>query len=125
MEIWKMLRVSHIPTPPTTTTDKCPTRRYTNTPFGTKDRSGHRWLRRPRRGRPVHRRTRRVRFVSFGGDLEKPIGNVRVAVHSVDVNLGARSEYRCTAFGSHERRGGTGHAQCSLVHSPCKQRGTG
>jgi hypothetical protein len=40
MEIWKTLRVSHIPTPPTTTTDNCPTRRYTNTPLGTKDRSG-------------------------------------------------------------------------------------
>src|ERR1019366_3634874 len=42
MEIWKTLRVSHIPTPPTTTTDNCPTRRYTNIPLGTKDRSGHR-----------------------------------------------------------------------------------
>src|ERR1019366_5154058 len=41
MEIWKTLRVSHIPTPPTTT-DKCLTGRYTNTPLGTKDRSGHR-----------------------------------------------------------------------------------
>jgi hypothetical protein len=41
MEMWKMLRVSHIPTPPATTTDKCPTRRYTNIPLGTKDRSGH------------------------------------------------------------------------------------
>jgi hypothetical protein len=41
MEIWKTLRVSHIPTPPATTTDKCLTRRYTNTPLGTKDRSGH------------------------------------------------------------------------------------
>ena len=40
MEIWKTLRVSHIPTPPATTTDKCPTKRYTNTPLGTKDRSG-------------------------------------------------------------------------------------
>src|SRR5450432_318078 len=42
MEIWKTLRVSHIPTPPAATTDKCLTRRYTNTPLGTKDRSGHR-----------------------------------------------------------------------------------
>src|ERR1017187_6136563 len=41
MEIWKTLRVFHIPTPPTTTTDNCPTRRYTNTPLGTKNRSGH------------------------------------------------------------------------------------
>jgi hypothetical protein len=41
MEIWKTLRVSHIPTPPATTTDKCLTRRYTNIPLGTKDRSGH------------------------------------------------------------------------------------
>ena len=40
-EIWKTLRVSHIPTPPATTTDKCLTRRYTNNPLGTKDRSGH------------------------------------------------------------------------------------
>src|ERR1700688_5094104 len=40
MEIWKTLRVSHIPTPPATTTDKCLARRYTNTPLGTKDRSG-------------------------------------------------------------------------------------
>ena len=40
MEIWKTLRVSHIPTPPAATTDKCLTRRYTNTPLGTKDRSG-------------------------------------------------------------------------------------
>src|SRR5712691_2189059 len=40
--MWKTLRVSHIPTPPATTTDKCPTRRYTNTPLGTKDRSGQR-----------------------------------------------------------------------------------
>jgi len=37
MEIWKTLRVSYIPTPPAMTTDKCPTRRYTNTPLGTKD----------------------------------------------------------------------------------------
>src|SRR2546422_3347562 len=36
----KTLRVSHIPTPPAATTDKCLTRRYTNTPLGTKDRSG-------------------------------------------------------------------------------------
>src|ERR1019366_203778 len=41
MEIWKTLRVFHIPTPPATTTDNCPTRRYTNTPLGTKNRSGH------------------------------------------------------------------------------------
>ncbi len=41
MEIWKTLRVSHIPTPPATTTDNCPTKRYTNNPLGTKDRSGH------------------------------------------------------------------------------------
>src|SRR5450755_2143397 len=41
MGMWKTLRVSHIPTPPTTATDKCPTRRYTNNPLGTKDRSGH------------------------------------------------------------------------------------
>jgi outer membrane biosynthesis protein TonB len=41
MEIWKTLRVSHIPTPPAATTDKCLTRSYTNTPLGTKDRSGH------------------------------------------------------------------------------------
>ena len=40
MEIWKTLRVSHIPTPPATTTDNCLTRRYTNIPLGTKDRSG-------------------------------------------------------------------------------------
>ncbi|MGO9402890.1 MAG: hypothetical protein ACLPVW_05390, partial [Terriglobales bacterium] len=40
MEIWKTLRVSHIPTPPATTTDNCPKRRYTNIPLGTKDRSG-------------------------------------------------------------------------------------
>jgi hypothetical protein len=40
MEIWKTLRVSHIPTPPAAATDKCLTRRYTNTPLGTKDRSG-------------------------------------------------------------------------------------
>jgi len=26
--------------PPATTTDNCPTKRYTNTPLGTKDRSG-------------------------------------------------------------------------------------
>src|ERR1035441_2895777 len=42
MEIWKTLRVSHIPTPPATTTDNCLTRRYTNIPLGTKDRSGQR-----------------------------------------------------------------------------------
>ncbi len=42
MEIWKTLRVSHIPTPPAATADKCSTRRYTNTPLGTKDRSGQR-----------------------------------------------------------------------------------
>src|ERR1039457_3697785 len=41
MEIWKTLRVSHIPTPPATTTDNCLTRRYTNIPLGTKNRSGH------------------------------------------------------------------------------------
>src|SRR5208283_1765188 len=42
MEIWKTLRVSHIPTPPAATKDKCLTRRYTNIPLGTKDRSGQR-----------------------------------------------------------------------------------
>ena len=43
MEMWKTLRVSHIPPP--TTTEKCPKRRYTNIPLGTKHRSGHtsRW----------------------------------------------------------------------------------
>jgi integrase len=41
MEIWKTLRVSHIPTPPAATTDRCLTRRYTNPSPGTKDRSGH------------------------------------------------------------------------------------
>jgi len=40
MEMWKTLRVSHISTPPTTTTDKGQKRRYTNIPLGTKDRSG-------------------------------------------------------------------------------------
>ncbi len=30
-----------IPTPPATTTDNCLTKRYTNNPLGTKDRSGH------------------------------------------------------------------------------------
>jgi len=49
MEMWKTLRVSHIPTPPTTTTDNCPTKRYTNIPLGTKDRSGHLPLPRTRR----------------------------------------------------------------------------
>ena len=33
------------PHPRTTTTDKCPTRRYTNTPLGTNDLSGHPSLR--------------------------------------------------------------------------------
>src|SRR5205823_1502258 len=41
MEIWKTLSVSHIPTPPAATTDRCPTRRYTNPSPGTKTRSGH------------------------------------------------------------------------------------
>jgi hypothetical protein len=41
MGMWKTLRVSHIPTPPATTTDKCQKRRYTNNPLGTKDPSGH------------------------------------------------------------------------------------
>src|ERR1039457_4835685 len=41
MEIWKTKPVSLISTPPATTTDNCPTRRYTNTPLGTKNRSGH------------------------------------------------------------------------------------
>ena len=31
----------HAWTPPPATTDKCRTRRYTNTPLGTKHRSGH------------------------------------------------------------------------------------
>src|SRR5208283_618276 len=39
MEIWKTLRVSHISTPPTATTNYCLKRRYTNIPLGTKDRS--------------------------------------------------------------------------------------
>ena len=46
----RKLGVSHIPIPPTTTTDKCPTRRYTNIPLGTKDRSGQRNVRRIKRG---------------------------------------------------------------------------
>jgi len=41
MEIWKTLRVSHISTPSTATTNYCLKRRYTNIPLGTKDRSGH------------------------------------------------------------------------------------
>src|SRR5271165_6494493 len=41
MEIWKTLRVSHIPTPPATTANYFLTKRYTNIPLGTKDRSGH------------------------------------------------------------------------------------
>ena len=40
MEIWKTLRVPHIPTPPAATTDNGLTRRYTNPSLGTKDRSG-------------------------------------------------------------------------------------
>src|SRR5271165_2374837 len=36
MEIWKTLRVSHISTPPTATTNYCLKRRYTNIPLGTK-----------------------------------------------------------------------------------------
>jgi hypothetical protein len=43
--MWKTLRVFHIPPPPTTTTDKYPTRRYTNIPLGTKNRSGHDYIR--------------------------------------------------------------------------------
>jgi hypothetical protein len=41
MEMWKTKPVSHIPTPPTATTDKGQKRRYTNIPLGTKHRSGH------------------------------------------------------------------------------------
>src|SRR5271166_2619694 len=41
MEIWKTLRVSHISTPPTATTNYFLKRRYTNIPLGTKDRSDH------------------------------------------------------------------------------------
>src|SRR5208283_4644766 len=39
MEIWKTLRVFHIPTPPATTANYFLTKRYTNIPRGTKDRS--------------------------------------------------------------------------------------
>jgi len=39
MEMWKNKPVSHISTPPATTTDKGLNKRYTNTPLGTKDRS--------------------------------------------------------------------------------------
>lgn len=39
--MWEPLRVSHIPIPPATTTDKDQKRQYTNIPLGTKDRSGH------------------------------------------------------------------------------------
>jgi len=39
--MWKTKPVFHIPTPPTTTADFCQTKRYTNIPLGTKDRSGH------------------------------------------------------------------------------------
>ena len=41
MEIWKTLRVSHIPTPPAATTDKPQTRRYLYYLLGTKYRAGH------------------------------------------------------------------------------------
>src|SRR5271167_2893737 len=41
MEMWKTLRVSHISTPPTATTNYFLKRRYTNIPLGTKDRSDH------------------------------------------------------------------------------------
>src|SRR5664279_1015185 len=44
MEIWKTLRVSHISTPPTATTNYCLKRRYTNIPLGTKNRSGQEQL---------------------------------------------------------------------------------
>src|SRR5271169_1636680 len=40
MEMWKTLRVSHISTPPTATTNYGLKRRYTNIPLGTKSRSG-------------------------------------------------------------------------------------
>ena len=39
MGIWKTLRVSHIPTTRATTTNYFLTKRYTNIPLGTKDRS--------------------------------------------------------------------------------------
>ena len=35
MEMWKTLRISHIPTPPAATTDKPQTTRYTNNLLGT------------------------------------------------------------------------------------------
>jgi len=41
--MWKTKPVFHIPTPPTTTADFCQTKRYTNIPLGTKDRSGHKY----------------------------------------------------------------------------------
>jgi len=46
MGMWKTLRVSHIPTPPTATADKLRLRRYTNFLLGTKKRSGHYFARR-------------------------------------------------------------------------------
>lgn len=53
--MWKTNNVSHISTPPAAATDKGRLRRYTNTPLGTKDRSGHDRFHSPRMFGPCNR----------------------------------------------------------------------
>jgi hypothetical protein len=61
--MWKTNNVSHISTPPAATTDKCRTRRYTNNPPGTKNRSGQGEL------RPVEEPKITFEYPWWGGPL--------------------------------------------------------
>jgi len=74
MEMWKTLRVSHIPTPSAATTDKLQTRRYTNNLLGTKSRSAQYRL-------PIFLVARLTRYPDWGENqwdstaLPIPVGN--------------------------------------------------
>src|SRR5271167_3457582 len=76
MEIWKTLRVSHIPTPPATTTNYGLTKRYTNIPLGTKDRSDQNLLKRyPKAIAHMHWRNSVQRLgLVFGAGASRDLG---------------------------------------------------
>src|SRR5271156_3864556 len=89
MEIWKTLRVSHIPIPPAATKDKCLTRRYTNIPLGTKDRSGPPQKRDPVRLKFLGRLqgTSAMNAATLGRIMKHPQGGSEPEVYGTEGSL--------------------------------------
>src|SRR5208282_3803222 len=87
MGIWKTLRVSHIPTPPATTANYGLTKRYTNIPLGTKDRSDHDDIAANTKAKlPTHRNIKSAREVLYGkviSAIGEPITSQMDAVKAV------------------------------------------